>query len=144
MWGQACERFLFVKVPVAFIRLVRYAPESDKRLARKLKPNHYRLLLALATCTNKKRPLAPHWERLAEDLGLTKSAVRKLGYELRALGLLGVTQRRGRVAGAPPGVRNDSNVFDLAPFVDRLLLAACRTHDAEWRTRRARGRGSRG
>ena len=114
VWGSFLEKGHFLKVPKVWFLLGRHGGEKGQRI----KPRHVLLLPALASKKYKTAPIRVYWEALAIDLASKPDTVRKWAYELRKMGLLKITQHRGRdPKDGRPGVRNDRNSFDLAPLV---------------------------
>lgn len=89
-----------------------------------LQPRHLLLLLVLAAKKYKNKPIRIYWQELAEAVGAKPDTVRKWAYQLRDMKLLRIKQFRGRDSEKnKPGYRNDRNLFDIAPFVQRLETA---------------------
>ena len=115
IWGDDLESGDFIKVPRTFVWLGRFA--NLRKLG--VQPRHQLLILALAARKYEKKPIRVYWESLAHDLGQKKDTVRKWAYELRDMGLLRITQHRGRdPETGRVGYRNDRNSFDISPFVE--------------------------
>lgn len=94
-----------------------------KRFARfGMQPQHLLLLLMLQTDAFENRHPRHYWEELAEWCGRKRNTVRKWGYELRELKLLGIRTRRSLNDGDErrPGFRNERNEFLLGPFRERV------------------------
>jgi len=124
----------FIKVPRTLCYLGRYDPE----FASELRPRHLLLLLNLAARKFKGQANRAYWVELACDMGTKPATVRKWAYELEKMGLLKIKRHKGRASvEGKPGVKNDRNTFDFAPFVERLGPAfANRVQD---RDRRGQG-----
>jgi hypothetical protein len=115
IWGKELESDDFIMVPRTMLYLGRFV---DIR-KRGIQPRHHLLILALAARKFGKKPIRAYWESIAQDLGQKKDTVRKWAYELRDMGLLRITQHRGRDPETNRvGYRNDQNSFDISPFVE--------------------------
>ncbi len=113
VWGKSLESGRWIKLPRIFLRAGRYS----ELLGTKIKPRHLLLLLALGSQKYQRNQIRAYWENLAIDLGVSTETVRKWGYELRKMGLLKIKQNRGRGDIQRVGHRNESNTFDLSPFI---------------------------
>ncbi|MFO0840439.1 MAG: hypothetical protein U1D55_18175 [Phycisphaerae bacterium] len=135
VWGADLEKDHFLIVPKVLFRLGRFGDANAKRL----KPRHLLLLLALAAKKFKTEGIRAYWVELSEDLYVSKETVRKWAYEVRKLGFLQIRQNRGRDRERDrPGFRNESNSFTFAPLIESLE-AAKKSYQAE-RKKRERGR----
>ncbi len=112
VWGTLEEK-RFLKLPKMFAFLGRY----DGRIGREVQPRHLMLIIALACRKFGDEPIRAHWKDIASGLGVRSDTLRKWAYQLRDIGLLGITPQRNR-----EGV-NGPNSFDIRPFVELLEAA---------------------
>lgn len=120
VWGHDLESANFLIVPKTLFYLGRYSDQVGKDI----QPRHILLILALAARKFQSKPIRAYWADLAGCLGVTVNTVRKWGYQLRDQRLLIITQNRGRDPERnQPGVRNESNTFDIEPFVEFVRQA---------------------
>jgi|GEM_PF-4754543 len=119
VWSGFLEKENWLKAPRTIFFLGRY----ENQIGARLEPRHILLILKLAASKYQDKPIRFYWETLARDLGVKRDTVRKWGYELKRMGLLKITQHRGRPSDKGPGFRNDKNSFDISPFVEKLERA---------------------
>jgi len=119
-WPAPCvERGNFILVPKVLFRDL----ESLSTKNRAFQPHHLWLLLALQADRFRDRPPRYYWAAIAGWCGKDKNTVRRWGYELRDMGLLGIQECKELDPDQPkqPGRRNERNRFHLEPFEKRVL-----------------------
>lgn len=137
VFGEKALKAGFLQVPKVVFSLARYHSAKPGEL---IQPRHLLLLLCLAARKYKDKPIRAYWAELSQDLGVKPGTVRKWASELKAMGLLGITQHRGRDPEKNlPGIRNERNSFDIRRFVELVEESAEKRQEVT-RTRRARRR----
>lgn len=116
VWGRADSGGDWIPVPRALL----YLGSFDDETAKKLEPRHILLALCFVAKKYKEKKTRRLWYYLAKDLGFERDTVRKWAYQLEDMGLLKIKRYKDKSSGiarAKPGYRNESNEFDISPFI---------------------------
>lgn len=132
-WPKECvDKGNFFLVPRVLFRDLK----SFGTKTRHFRPHHLWLLLALQADRFRDNPPRLYWEAIAGWCGRDRNTVRRWGYELKNMGLLGIEECKKLDPDQErrPGRRNERNRFHLEPFEAKTLAV-----HREWIKKRKRG-----